>query len=470
MDRKDFGCCYSLDFSGGTLLWNSERDDSPPLASDVPWVFDRRVQQWRTDAMYYATLCVAIRSDRRSIGDRVYRWKNVWWHRPQLPAPRKEQQLAVDAWYRAGQRGTIVMPTGTGKTEVALQIMLATKTATLVVVPIRELMHQWHRRIMKSLGIDAGLIGDNLYRLAPICVTTYHSARIHMPSLGNRFGLIVFDECHHLPARHLRDAAVMSAAPLRLGLTATLNDDVDRRMDVEQLIGPVVHESSVQSAKGKTLADYQIVRIPVHFTPQERETYEAFGRIVRRYAAKHSTTSKRFDWKAVCRLSNSDLESRRILQAYHACRDLEHRAVEKLRVLGELFQLHRDEQVIVFVGSNAMAIDVSMRYLVPCLLSHSGKRERRDVLDGFANGTFPALVANRVLDEGIDLPDVKIAVVLGGLASTRQAQQRLGRIVRRSGERRATLYEVVLEDTQDVVRFRRRRRNDAYKKVRRRNL
>ena len=54
--------------------------------------------------------------------------------------------------------------------------------------------------------------------------------------------------------------------------------------------------------------------------------------------------------------------------------------------------------------SNAMALDVSRRFLVPTLLSHSRKVERRAVLEGFAAGAFPVLVANQVLDEGVDVP------------------------------------------------------------------
>ena len=112
-----------------------------------------------------------------------------------------------------------------------------------------------------------------------------------------------------------------------------------------------------------------------------------------------------------------------------------------------------------------MAIAVSRRFLLPTILSHTRKRERLAVLEGFSQGLFSVLVANRVLDEGVDVPDAKVAVVIGGQASTRQATQRLGRILRRSGRSRATLYEVVCENTKDVERSRKRRRSDAYERT-----
>jgi superfamily II DNA or RNA helicase len=112
-----------------------------------------------------------------------------------------------------------------------------------------------------------------------------------------------------------------------------------------------------------------------------------------------------------------------------------------------------------------MAMEVSRRFLLPTILSHTRKKERQAVLDGFAAGRMPAIVANRVLDEGVDVPDAKVAVVIGGQASTRQAKQRLGRILRKSGGARATLYEVVCQTAGETGRSRQRRRSDAYEKM-----
>jgi superfamily II DNA or RNA helicase len=145
------------------------------------------------------------------------------------------------------------------------------------------------------------------------------------------------------------------------------------------------------------------------------------------------------------------------MKAYFRKKAIEDRAAEKLRVLEDLFRLHARQKTIVFAGSNAMALEVSQRFLLPTILSHTPKRERLAVLDGFASGEFPAIVA-------------KVAVVIGGQASTRQATQRLGRILRPVGESRAVLYEVVCETSGEVERSRKRRRSDAYQRTGHRNL
>jgi superfamily II DNA or RNA helicase len=359
------------------------------------------------------------------------------------------------------------MPTGTGKTETALAIMAEVEAATLIVAPVRDLMYQWHRRILAALGFDAGVIGDNVFRVRPVSVTTYDSAYLHMERLGDRFKLIVFDECHHLPGEQRRDAARMSAAPLRLGLTATPERSDGRETDLAWLIGPTVYEMPLSAAKGKTLADYEVVRIPVQLSDQEQARYDRCSRMVQRYIIDRRKLELAFVWEDLYADGAADPAARNALKAFRAKRAIEDRAEEKLRVLEDLFRLHRGEPVLVFAGSNAMAREISLRFLIPCLLSHCGKHERREVLEGLEEGSYSALVANQVLDEGVDLPQVNVAVVVGGSASTRQAKQRPGRILRRSGNRKATLYEVVCAETNENARSRRRRASDAYKGTRR---
>jgi superfamily II DNA or RNA helicase len=454
-------------FSGGTLvLEGMSRQGMQRVFGPMPWVWDRRVGAWRCDAMHYADVVERLRQAGQPCEDQVPEWKPVRWTSVKLHPLRPEQRSAVEAWTKT-RRGCIVMPTGTGKTEVALSIMAQQAVSTLVVSPVRDLMYQWHRRILASLGYDAGIIGDNIFRVRPVSVTTYDSACIHMEAFGNQFGLIVFDECHHLPGPMRQDAARMSAAPMRMGLSATPERSDGRHVELDCLIGLKVYEMPLLEAKGQTLADYEIVRIPVQLSPEEQVRYDNLSREVRRYMIERRKTDPQFAWEDLCADSAKTPEARRALKAYFAKKSIEDRAEEKLRVLEDIFRLHAGEPCMIFTGSNAMARDVSLRFLIPCLLNHCGKRERLEILQGLSAGTYPALVANQVLDEGVDLPEVKVAVVIGGTASSRQAKQRLGRILRKSGNARAILYEVVSADTGEEQRSRRRRSTDAYRNTRR---
>lgn len=457
-----------LYFVGGTLVLEGVgREDRNRMFAATPWIWDARAGAWRCDAREYAEVRRRVDELRCRLDDQVPQWRPVHWPCVRLPSLRPEQEAAVAAWRQAA-RGVIVMPTGTGKTEVALRIMADTPGATLVVAPVRDLMYQWHRRILQSLGLDAGIVGDNIFRVRPVSVTTYDSAYIHMERFGNQFALVVFDECHHLPGQARRDAARMCAAPMRLGLTATPERSDSRHADLDWLIGPIVYEMPLAAARGRTLADYEVTRIPIHLSAEEQSRYDRLSQEVRQYIVQRCKDEPGYSWKDLCNDSGKTPEARRALKAYFAKKSIEDRAEEKLRVLEDLFRLHVGEPCLVFAGSNAMARDVSRRFLIPCLLNHCGKKERLEVLRGLEEGAYPALVANQVLDEGVDLPEVKVAIVIGGTASSRQAKQRLGRVLRRSGNARAVLYELVCADTNEEHRSRRRRKSDAYQGIRHR--
>ncbi len=460
----------TLRFDKGTLLVCGV-DRQHLVGVDWPCQWDGRVGVWRCEAIHRPQLESALRQAFGSgwaseiPGPPVVALSDAT-----VPELRAEQREALDAWDAAGRRGQIIMPTGTGKTVVALAAIERVKQATLIVAPVRDLMYQWHRRILHDLKYDAGIIGDNRYTLRPICVTTYDSAYIHMPEIGHRFGLIVFDEEHHLPGACRREAALLSAAPMRLGLTATPYRSDGRHEELDHLVGPVVYELPFEQVRKDRLAAFDVVRIPVALSDEEQARYDHCSRLVREFMAERRKDNPRYGWEELCKEVGNDPTARHAFKAYHQKQAIEDRAGEKLRVLEDIFRLHTAEKTIIFAGSNAMAMAVSRRFLLPTILSHSPKAERHAVLDGFADGTFPAIVANRVLDEGVDVPEAKVAVVIGGHASTRQAQQRLGRILRRTGEARAVLYEVVCQTTGETQRSRKRRKSDAYQRTVHRRL
>ncbi|MBM4084233.1 MAG: DEAD/DEAH box helicase, partial [Planctomycetes bacterium] len=383
-----------LTFAQGTLLLHGVHPKAfrHAFPAQEPWVWDERVGAWRCDAIHYDAVREGIKRGIVGVKDNVPGWQRVAWPRVSLPELRPDQRDAMNAWM-AGRKGVIVMPTGTGKTEVALAILRETAVSALVVSPVRDLMYQWHRRILNGLGYDSGVIGDNIFSLRPVSVTTYDSACIHVESLGNQFGLIIFDECHHLPGPIRRDAARMCAAPMRLGLTATPERSDGKHVDMSWLIGPTVYEMPLSAARGKTLADYEVVRIPVHLSAEEQARYDQLSATVRRYMFERRKRDPEFSWEDRCADTGHDPEARQALRAFHAKKAIEERAEEKLRVLEDLFRLHAEERAIVFAGSNAMAREVSRRFLIPCLLSHCGRKERLDVLNGLRDGVYAALVA-----------------------------------------------------------------------------
>src|SRR5256886_17222548 len=110
------------------------------------------------------------------------------------------QVASLAAWDIAGQRGIIVLPTGAGKTFVAIQAISRVNRSTGVVAPTIDLLHQWYARLVNAFGAEGGVYYGGEKKGLPLTVTTYHSAGELIAEYGNCFKLGTVDEGHHLPA------------------------------------------------------------------------------------------------------------------------------------------------------------------------------------------------------------------------------------------------------------------------------
>ena len=132
-------------------------------------------------------------------------------------------------------------------------------------------------------------------------------------------------------------------------------------------------------------------------------------------------------------------------------------------MLDSLLKQHWQDKVIIFTEHNELVYRISSEFLLPAITHQTKARERKWILDGFKGELFTPIVTSKVLNEGIDVPSAKIAIVLSGSASPREYLQRLGRILRKSdAHKRAMLYEVVTSATAEVNVSARRRKTDAY--------
>jgi superfamily II DNA or RNA helicase len=362
---------------------------------------------------------------------------------------RPYQEDAVSAWREAGNRGVIELPTGAGKTVLAVDAIAALGVPTLVVVPTIDLLDQWRRELETEFDVAIGQFGGGEQTQAPITVSTYDSAYLRAEEIGGDFGFVVFDEVHHLGGEGYRDAARLLAAPARLGLTATFERPDGAHEVVADLVGPKVYEAAVDDLAGEHLADYEIRRIEVPLGPEEREAYEdAQGTFVDYLKRSNLSLRSGADYRKLVMRSGNDPQAREALLAKQRARRIMMNADAKVETLGRLLTRHRDDRVIVFTAHTDLVYRLSERYLLPAITSETGAAERREILERFREGTYSRVVTANVLDEGVDVPDANVAVVLAGSGSEREFTQRLGRVLRPTADGgRALLYEVVSEET-----------------------
>ena len=434
---------------------------APPSLPGCAW--DERTACLRAPAHAYAAVVRALRREKLEYTDGARAYEELPHGLEVRRTPRPYQQEALDAWTRAGGRGTVVLPTGSGKTHVAAMAIDAKRRSALVVAPTLDLVAQWASLLKSSFRVDVGVIGGGEYRIAPLTVITYDSAFIHMVNLGARFGLVVFDECHHLPGESYRIAAEASLAPYRLGLTATPPGRTDQQDSLAELVGPVVYRKDISELSGEYLADYSVETILVDLTAEEREAYDTARTIYRDFVKGQGISMRAADgWAQFVMRSSMSAEGRRAMQGYLTQRHLAFAAPSKLAYVADLLHRHRRDRVLMFTDRNSTAYELSARLLVPVITHQTAVSERLEILEGFSGGTYNAIATSRVLNEGIDLPSANVGIVISGSGSVREHVQRLGRILRKEEGKQAVLYELVANDTAEMHTSTRRRDHDAY--------
>ncbi|HEY0078445.1 MAG TPA: DEAD/DEAH box helicase family protein [Pyrinomonadaceae bacterium] len=432
-------------FDSGTLVLDgADRSFRPPAL----FRWDERVMRWRAPAWGYRHVIREFIAQKTPYEDRARAYHEFDFPTKLMVEPRPYQREAIDAWRRARRCGVVVLPTGAGKSLVAQMAVEQTKRSTLVVVPTIDLMNQWYDLLLSCFQAEVGLIGGGYYEVGALTVTTYASAFRFMERLGNQFGFVIFDECHHLPSSIYRYAAEMALAPFRLGLTATPERTDGADSLLEQLVGPFVYRREAHELAGEYLSDYSVVRINVQLSREERAAYEQERAIFRRFLSeKGIELGSLYGWQMFIAASARSEQGRRAMMAYRESKRIALGTEAKLRVLAELLRRHRDERTLIFTAENEMVYRISEQFFIPAITHQTGIKERREWLEAFNRGDVLALATSKVLNEGVNIPEASVAIVLSGSGSSREHIQRLGRILRKQPDKRATLYEVVTSDT-----------------------
>lgn len=441
-----------LHFDGGTIVVRG-----PGSAPELPFSrWDARIQALRAPAYSYRRMRDVLNHAQISCSDNVLKraTHSGAWTAPDL---RPYQHAALLSWLAAGGMGSAVMPTGSGKTRLACAAMAARGVSCLCLVPTRILLHQWREEIARHHHGPVGCIGDGVFRIEQVTVVTFESAYRHMARIGNRFELLVVDEVHHFGAGARDEALEMSAAPLRLGLTATA-PPATQLTRLADLIGPVVCELSIGELAGQWLADFDAMVLLLRLNPRERASYDQAVSEFRSVFVPFRRLCPNATWADFVRSAAGSEPGQRALAAYRRSREITSYAQAKRAALSELLDRHRGARVLVFTSDNASAYAVARDHLIMPITCDIDRAERDAALAAFRSGELRTLVSARVLNEGIDVPDAEVAIIVGGSSSEREHVQRIGRLLRPTPGKRASVYELVAADTHEVHKSRQRQR------------
>ncbi len=335
---------------------------------------------------------------------------------PRMPelGLRPYQRNAVETLERVSQ-GVVVIPCGGGKTRVGMGAIARLRTPTLILVHTLDLADQWISELHEQLGVEAGLVGDGVVRVAPVTVAVIQTLVRWEPreldAMLKAFGLVIVDEAHHVAASTFHSIVDRAPARYRLGLTATpeRDDGLSRLLDLflGATLCQVTHE--------------ELVAAGVLAVPEIRSVLTGFAYP---YAGPE-------DYAPMLAAIASDAERNRIIvssivaeaRAGHTCLVLSGR-IDHCEALAKGVEAH-GVSVAVLTGSVKRGV-------------------RREALERARAGSLSVVIATSLADEGLDLPRLsRVFLAFPGRARGR-TMQRLGRLMRPHPEKRdSALFDFV---------------------------
>lgn len=414
------------------------------------------------------------------------------------------QEKCLDHWFTNHGHGIVQAATGTGKTLLALAAanrMDKEQNCELrikIVVPTGALLRQWNQTLTqflvdsgcadkmearRQIGLRGGgfrMMPDHKYMIYVINSARYELARQILSDLQNGLPvLLIADECHRYESEQNR--LIFEFLPyigghadrfFSLGLTATLPTG-QAKSYLESVLGKRIYTLGMaQASKLQNVCQYDIFHIELPFQPEESEEY---GEITDQMTVQYRRLLKTFpvlkdmnqkDRFEMLRSLTGD-RNRQIAESASLYMKLTYKrkglvcmAASRIACACDLVaRLPASDKILIFGERISQAEELyqllTKRYHGKVGRYHSqmGRQANLNTLNRFREGDIRILITCKALDEGLNIPDITVGIILSGTSIQRQRIQRLGRIIRQSeGKNKASLYYLhIAESTEDSV-------------------
>ncbi|AEE94291.1 nucleotide excision repair helicase, Xpb1 [Acidianus hospitalis W1] len=427
---------------------------------NIPIKYNRQEKVFETYPYYYYDLKELFIENGLTVKELNLEFKKFDFS---LSVTLRDYQIeAIQKWKDNNYRGVIALPTGAGKTIIGIKAIEETKVPTLIVTFTREQMLQWKETIMKfsSIRPEVGLYYSNEKEIRQITLSTYQTAFRHVSELSDKFDLLIIDEAHHLPADKFREVALGILATKRLGLSATPFREDGRHEELFKLMGGIVYYKPVDELiKKGYLAPYDIVQVKVFLTTEERKKYLTL-------LNKFRVLSKNKKLKELIVLAkNGDNNAIEALKVYNEIKKVVNFAQNKMLKIEEILNKEKGKKILIFTQYVDQAEEIARRFNTLLISGKMSKNERKKILDTFKFMKSGILTLTTVGDEGLDIPDASVGIIVTGTSSRRQFIQRLGRILRPVNGKRAILYEIIVSGTQEEYQSKKRKEDSILDEV-----
>jgi superfamily II DNA or RNA helicase len=235
-------------------------------------------------------------------------------------------------------------------------------------------------------------------------------------------------------------------------LTATYEREDSLHLDFPRLVGGIVYQSSVNElARDKHLASFTVEKRYVKLLPEEEIEYQKNYNQYLSYLHELGIRYSQIGLQKLIMISGKNQYARNALLARNKALDIALNSQSKIEELRKILSENPDRKTIIFTQHNKLVYLISNKFLIPFITHKSSKQEREDALNGFRDGRYRALVTSKVLDEGVDVPDAELGIIVSGTGSKREFIQRLGRLLRiKPNSKNAKLIEIVSSGTSEI--------------------
>lgn len=474
-----------IKFDLGTLIAHvSSREVSNPdllgyFKESEDWKWDWRVNSYRAPAWKLFSIKDKLLHQGFEFQENITQAFKMNSYNKQKIELRDYQYEAFQEWFLNRGRGVVVMPTGTGKTRLALYAINELRLCTLILVPTRVLLQQWYDELQDKIKTPIGIWGDGQQITRSITVSTYESALRHLVHRGSQFGFVIVDEAHHFLKGERIEIMEMLCAPYCLSLSATFeyeekigksrkenceknfkeNNGLYPKVKVTKVIeilGPIVFRLSLDVAKKSILSPYDHVQVKVNLSLEERKNYNKYFDYFSQVVTSIKNSSQWTFKEDLYQLLGQTPQGRLAIQSLKKARRIVFQCEEKINKIEEFLLQYAHRRVLIFTADTEMALRVSRELLVFAIISETPKKMRDQALQCFADGRLTSLVACRVLNEGYDLPKADIAIIIGGSHGRGEHLQRMGRVLRPVEDKRALIIELICQETFETNQSRKR--------------
>ena len=350
----------------------------------------------------------------------------------------------------------IVVPTGEGKTIIALKILDTLNVPTIVVVPTIELVKQWEKTITSMGGKCTTYSSGSAKEFSDLTVITYASLLRNMDRISD-YDLIVFDEVHHLFAEEYRKLGnkALNLGKKVIGLTASPRTMGDEEI-IQNRMFPHRYERTIRQRQNSDRAvDLKFNAIPIDLSGNDMERYnnlwDTYVDSIRRHGGFREMASSGYD-------GNNYNEG---MVAYSQIKKLLTSNDEKMRKALEIVQSNPEGRFIIFMDTikmvNALSKFLKMKGIKSVKI-HAPKKgfesqsrnQREMIIRDLNEGNARVLIGCNAIEEGLDLPEMDNAIFFSNFSSgSRKIIQRAGRTMRSLPGKEVRIYVLYAVDTKE---------------------